>query len=211
MDTLFDKQNAMLRATSMEIVRNFMHSVNWKAPMLCIRGSRGVGKSTLLRQYIKLNFEEGSEEALYCSMDWVYFSQHGMLEVAEKFYKRAVDAYDCLAQTEPDTYEAELADACLDLGLLYVQLERFDEAMQMCDQSLNLKEHLAKKNPEVYEPILGHDLWHLGSVCERMYDPKRMRELFERALSIYERLNEKYDGRYSSCINYFRSVLNHRD
>ncbi len=88
MDTLFDKQNAMLRATSMEIVRNFMHSVNWKAPMLCIRGSRGVGKSTLLRQYIKLNFEEGSEEALYCSMDWVYFSQHGMLEVAEKFYKR---------------------------------------------------------------------------------------------------------------------------
>ncbi len=130
---------------------------------------------------------------------------------AEEFYKRAVDTYDCLAQTEPDTYEAELADACLDMGLLYVQLERFDEAMQMCDQSLNLKEHLAKKNPEVYEPILGHDLWHLGSVCERMYDPKRMRELFERALSIYERLNEKHDGRYSSCINYFRSVLNHRD
>ena len=88
MDTLFDKQDAMLRATSMEIVRNFMHSVNWEAPMLCIRGSRGVGKSTLLRQYIKLHFEEGSEEALYCSMDWVYFSQHSMLEVAEKFYKR---------------------------------------------------------------------------------------------------------------------------
>ena len=88
MDTLFDKQDAMLRATSMEIVRNFMHSVNWNAPMLCIRGSRGVGKSTLLRQYIKLHFKEGSEEALYCSMDWVYFSQHSMLEVAEKFYKR---------------------------------------------------------------------------------------------------------------------------
>lgn len=88
MDALFEKQNAMLRSTSMDIVRNFIHNVNWDAPMLCIRGSRGVGKSTLLRQYIKLHFEPGSEEALYCSMDWVYFSQHSMLEVAEKFYKR---------------------------------------------------------------------------------------------------------------------------
>lgn len=88
MDTLFEKQDAMLRATSMEIVRSFMYEVNWKAPMLCIRGARGVGKSTLLRQYIKQNYEVGSERVLYCSMDWVYFSQHTMLEVAEKFHKR---------------------------------------------------------------------------------------------------------------------------
>ena len=64
-----------------------MEQVNWSASMLCIRGPRGVGKSTLLRQYIKSHFEEGSEEVLYCSLDWVYFSQHSILEVAEKFYK----------------------------------------------------------------------------------------------------------------------------
>lgn len=64
-----------------------MEQVNWSAPMLCIRGPRGVGKSTLLRQYVKSHFAEGSEDVLYCSMDWVYFSQHSMLEVAEKFYK----------------------------------------------------------------------------------------------------------------------------
>lgn len=78
----------MLRATSMEIVRGFMNHVNWSAPMLCIKGPRGVGKSTLLRQYIKRHFEAGSEQVLYCSLDWVYFSQHTILEVAEKFYKR---------------------------------------------------------------------------------------------------------------------------
>lgn len=88
MDTLFEKQDAMLRATSTEIVRTFVREINWEAPMLCIRGSRGVGKSTLLRQYIKQHFPAGSEEVLYCSMDWVYFSQHSMLEVAEKFHKR---------------------------------------------------------------------------------------------------------------------------
>ncbi len=88
MDVLFEKQDAMLRATSMKIVRGFMNQVNWSAPMLCIRGSRGVGKSTLLRQYIKQHFPSGSEQVLYCSMDWVYFSQHSMLEVAERFHKR---------------------------------------------------------------------------------------------------------------------------
>ena len=71
----------------MTIIRSFMEQVNWSAPMLCIRGPRGVGKSTLLRQYVKSHFAEGSEDVLYCSMDWVYFSQHSMLEVAEKFYK----------------------------------------------------------------------------------------------------------------------------
>ena len=88
MDALFEKQDAMLRATSMEIVRSFMERVNWTAPMLCIRGPRGVGKSTLLRQYIKQHYESGSEEVLYCSLDWVYFSQHSIIEVAGNFYKK---------------------------------------------------------------------------------------------------------------------------
>jgi hypothetical protein len=87
MDILFDKQEIMLRTTSMNFVRSFMQCVNWSAPMICIRGARGVGKSTLLRQYIKQNFNPGSQEALYCSLDWVYFSGHSILEVAEKFYK----------------------------------------------------------------------------------------------------------------------------
>lgn len=88
MDSLFEKQEAMLRATSMEIVRSYVNVVNWKAPMLCIRGPRGVGKSTILRQYIKQHYEIGSEEVLYCSLDWVYFSQHSIIGVASNFYKK---------------------------------------------------------------------------------------------------------------------------
>ena len=85
---LFEKQDAMLTATSMEIVRNFMGHVNWEAPMLCIRGPRGVGKSTLLRQYIIQQYGIGNESVLYCSLDFAYFTQHSILEIAEKFYKR---------------------------------------------------------------------------------------------------------------------------
>ncbi len=87
MEALFDKQELLLRATNTDIERGFMDTVNWSAPMLCIRGPRGVGKSTLIRQYIKQNYAPGSTEALYCSLDWVYFSQHSIIETAEQFYK----------------------------------------------------------------------------------------------------------------------------
>lgn len=88
MDRLFERQDAMLNATSMKIVRDFINHVNWSAPMLCIRGPRGVGKSTLLRQYIIKNYGIGNETILYCSLDWGYFTQHTLFETAEHFYKR---------------------------------------------------------------------------------------------------------------------------
>ena len=64
-----------------------MKSINWQAPMLCLRGARGVGKSTILRQYAKMKYPAGSEEVLYCSLDSVYFSTHNILYVAEKFHQ----------------------------------------------------------------------------------------------------------------------------
>ena len=87
MEELYKKQDALLRATSLKIVRGYMQSINWEAPMFCLRGARGVGKSTLLRQYAKMKFPAGSEEVLYCTLDSVYFSTHSILYVAEKFYQ----------------------------------------------------------------------------------------------------------------------------
>ena len=78
----------MLNSTSMKIIRSFVDQVNWSAPMLCIRGPRGVGKSTLLRQYIKRHFAPGQDKVLYCSLDWVYFTQHSILEVASSFHQQ---------------------------------------------------------------------------------------------------------------------------
>lgn len=87
MDELFKKQEVFLRSTSLDFVRGYMSQINWAAPMLCLRGARGVGKSTLLRQYVKLNYPQGGEEVLYCTLDSVYFSNHSILEVAEKFHQ----------------------------------------------------------------------------------------------------------------------------
>ena len=88
METLFKKHNRLLALTPTDIIREMMNQVNWEAPMIAIRGPRGVGKSTLLLQYIKTHYEPYSREVLYCQMDSVYFSSHTLLDLAERFYQQ---------------------------------------------------------------------------------------------------------------------------
>ena len=87
MEKLFERHDAYLSVVSMEYVRNIMQSINWNARLIVIRGPKGVGKSTLMKQYIKMNFEPGDRHVLYCSADTNYFATHSLLEVAEKFVK----------------------------------------------------------------------------------------------------------------------------
>lgn len=87
MDTLFAKQERLLSITSTDIVRDIINRIHWQHNLIGIRGSRGVGKTTLMKQYIKLNYPSGSREVLYCSMDSIYFSNHSLLDLIEKFYQ----------------------------------------------------------------------------------------------------------------------------
>ena len=87
MHTLFEKQDRLLKFTSTKIVRQLMHQINWDAQLIAIKGPRGVGKTTLMLQYIKRQYREYSREVLYCSLDTVYFSHHSLLELVDEFYK----------------------------------------------------------------------------------------------------------------------------
>jgi predicted AAA+ superfamily ATPase len=54
--------------------------------MLGITGARGVGKTTLILQYIKK--ELNAEETLYVTAEDLYFTNHKLLDLAELFVKR---------------------------------------------------------------------------------------------------------------------------
>ncbi|MBR6590125.1 MAG: AAA family ATPase [Bacteroidaceae bacterium] len=86
MESLFTKQERLLSQTSTDIIRDLMHQVHWDNQLIAIRGSRGVGKTTLLLQYIKKHYPPGCREVLYCSLDSIYFSNHTLLDLADKFY-----------------------------------------------------------------------------------------------------------------------------
>ena len=87
MEKLFERHDLYLSSVSMEYVRYMMQRINWNARLIVIRGPKGVGKSTLIKQYIKRNFDAGDRHVLYCSADTNYFSTHTLIEVAENFVK----------------------------------------------------------------------------------------------------------------------------
>lgn len=87
MEQLFERKDQKIRLTSMNFVRDMMNDINWDAQLICIRGARGVGKTTLMLQYIKSHYKAMSKEVLFVSLDTVYFTTHSLIELADAFYK----------------------------------------------------------------------------------------------------------------------------
>lgn len=87
METLFERHDIYLDDVPMGYVRSIMNTIDWDAKLIMIKGPKGVGKSTLLKQYIKRNFSTDDRHVLYCSADTSYFSTHTLVEVAMTFYR----------------------------------------------------------------------------------------------------------------------------
>ena len=90
METLIKKHRMFLSQTNLDIVRDMVNQVNWTKPLVAIKGSRGVGKTTLMRQYIRQTYGVNAGEALYCVLDSIYFTTHSLLDLAERFYQMGV-------------------------------------------------------------------------------------------------------------------------
>lgn len=85
MEILFKKHRIFMSQVSLGIVREMINTISWEKPLVAIRGSRGVGKTTLMRQYIKQKYSVNAGDALYCVMDSMYFTNHSLLDLAERF------------------------------------------------------------------------------------------------------------------------------
>ncbi|MBZ9786714.1 AAA family ATPase [Psychroflexus sp. CAK57W] len=87
MEDLFRRYRKKIQQVSTDFVRSFIHDVNWNARLIGIKGARGVGKTTLLLQYIKLNYSENLETALYVSLDSFGFKDKTLVDLADEFVR----------------------------------------------------------------------------------------------------------------------------
>ena len=83
MDTLKRQYQRLLKRTSTEYVRDIYSSISWNARLIGIKGARGVGKTTLMLQRIKLAFQD-TAKALYVSLDDIWFAANTLMDLAEK-------------------------------------------------------------------------------------------------------------------------------
>ncbi len=87
MRTLYQKFETLLQSTTTDFKRYLYNKVVWDSRMIGIIGARGVGKTTMILQYIKENLD--SKKALYVSADDMYFGENNLFDLADDFYKNA--------------------------------------------------------------------------------------------------------------------------
>ncbi len=87
METLRQKFYEKYARTQTVMVRNHIHTIDWSNRMIGIKGSRGVGKTTLVMQYLKQNYSPDNK-VLYVSLDDFYFSENRLYNLADDFRKK---------------------------------------------------------------------------------------------------------------------------
>ncbi len=85
MEKLVQRFHSLLDNIDVSFLRDQYSLVNWNDRMTAIVGARGVGKTTLLLQHIKLHLS--TDDTLYVSADDFYFTEHKLLDFAEEFHK----------------------------------------------------------------------------------------------------------------------------
>ncbi|HOU97987.1 MAG TPA: AAA family ATPase [Bacteroidales bacterium] len=84
MENLKIKSNQLITTVSTKFVRYLYEQIDWRWKLNGIIGARGTGKTTLLLQQLKKNHGT-SFEAIYISLDDLYFTAHSLLEFVEQF------------------------------------------------------------------------------------------------------------------------------
>ena len=83
--SLIEFMESQLKLTTSTFHRYMYDQVSWESRMFGLVGPRGVGKSTMILQYIKENRDK--RHMLYVAADHLYFSTHTLIATVDEFVK----------------------------------------------------------------------------------------------------------------------------
>ena len=81
---IFEEQNRLLKRVFLDKKRYLYEKIDWNLKSIGILGQRGLGKTTMMLQYIKEHYT-GSDKALYISLDSPYFQSISLLDFAKEY------------------------------------------------------------------------------------------------------------------------------
>ena len=86
MQSLFTTHKMLVDRTETRFIRYLHDQISWNSRLVAILGSRGVGKTTMILQHIKLY--DNQDESLYVTADDFFFTQHRLFDLALSFYQQ---------------------------------------------------------------------------------------------------------------------------
>ena len=87
MERLKQISESRLQQVPIGFSRFLIDEIHWDDRMIGISGARGSGKTTLILQHMKNSLPVGAE-ALYASLDDIYFADNPVVLFAEEFYRK---------------------------------------------------------------------------------------------------------------------------
>ncbi len=95
MQILLETYNRLLAQKTPSYMRRFYNDFSMPQQAVGVIGSRGVGKTTFLLEYLRRHYT-GSNKGLYVSADHLYFSEHTLLGMADQFVKEYNGSLLCI-------------------------------------------------------------------------------------------------------------------
>ena len=84
LQNILEEQNRLLTNITLDKKRYLYEKINWDLKSIGILGQRGLGKTTMMLQYIKEHYPD-SDKALYISLDNPFFQATSLLDFAKEF------------------------------------------------------------------------------------------------------------------------------
>ncbi|MBO6146164.1 MAG: ATP-binding protein [Lachnospiraceae bacterium] len=84
---ILDSSNKRIRDNTYTTTRFLLDKIDWRDRLICVSGSRGCGKTTLILQHIRSAFNEDYDKALYVSLDNLWFANNSLSELVDMHYK----------------------------------------------------------------------------------------------------------------------------
>lgn len=84
---LLETSDRLTEDAAVDFHRYLYGKIDWDEDLLCIKGPKGTGKTTLILQHIRETFGSASGRAVYFSLDNVWFADHDPIEAIDYFHK----------------------------------------------------------------------------------------------------------------------------
>lgn len=88
MNNLLQTHYSLLKNKRGTIKRQLSTEIDWSKRLIAIKGSRGVGKTTFLLDYIIENNRKDDKSCLYINLNNLFFTKQGLVAFVDEFYKK---------------------------------------------------------------------------------------------------------------------------
>lgn len=122
---------------------------------------------------------------------------------AEQVLLSLLSIYEAMAAADPLIHDTDVASMLWQLGNLYADEQRLDEAERMYLRALDKHAEFDGEDPHRYRPATAQCLRSLGRLYEEMHDDARAEEAFLASAAI---LRELCEDPFERC-NHLRSLI----